>query len=357
MKEPRVSIIILNWNGWKDTTECLESLYRITYPNYEVIVADNGSRDSSIEKIEDWAKGKFEIKSDFFKYNKKNKPIKYLEYTKEELTSGKYLNEKKKLDRLPSNKKLFILKNKKNYGFVEGNNIAIKQILKEGLSEYVLLLNNDTVVHKDFLNELVKVAESDSKTGIVGPKTYFYDYNGRKNVIAYIGNNLNKWIGQEIPIGSEQTDRNQFNKNIEVDYITGCAMLIKRSTIKKVGLLNQCYAPIYYEDSDFCIRAKKENFLAMGVPSSIIWHKIAKTVKADTPLGIYLRARNRFYLIRKIGFLNFLIFLAYFFCYKGIRSLLGLALFDRSLVKPYLMGVIDGLFQRNNSEHLYLKAG
>lgn len=349
-KQPKVSIIILNWNGWQDTIECLESFYQITYPNYEVIVVDNGSRDKSIKKIKDWARGKLNVKSEFFKYNPKNKPIKCFVYTKEELEKEKkaYLK-KQKTNKLKNNKKLFILKCDKNYGFVEGNNLVMRQVLKEGISEYVLLLNNDIVVHKDFLGELVKVAESNPEIGIAGPKTYFYDYNRKKNVIAYIGNKLNSWIGQEIPLGSEQADHNQFNKNLKVDYLTGCAMLIKKSVMEKIGLLDLRYAPIYCEDSDFCIKAKKKNFLCIGVPTSMIWHKIARTVKGDAPLNIYLRTRNRFYLMKRIGSFNFFVFLLYFLFYKGIRNLGGFILRNRSLVKPFLFGIIDGLFQRDSS--------
>src|SRR3989344_9330156 len=106
---PKVSIIILNWNGWKDTIECLESLYKITYPNYEVIVVDNGSKDDSVKQIR--------------KVIKKNTRL---------------------------------ILNKDNSGFAEGNNVAMRQVLKEKKSKYVLLLNNDTVVDKNFLEPLVE---------------------------------------------------------------------------------------------------------------------------------------------------------------------------------------------------------
>jgi len=86
--KPKVSIIILNWNGWKDTIECLESVYQITYPNYNVIVVDNGSEDESIEKIREYCKGKIKVESKFFEYNLGNKPIKIIEYTREEAEDG-----------------------------------------------------------------------------------------------------------------------------------------------------------------------------------------------------------------------------------------------------------------------------
>jgi GT2 family glycosyltransferase len=85
---PKVSIIILNWNGWEDTIECLESLYQITYSNYDVIVVDNGSEDESIEKTKEYAEGKIRVESKFFEYSSENKPIKIIEYTREEAEAG-----------------------------------------------------------------------------------------------------------------------------------------------------------------------------------------------------------------------------------------------------------------------------
>ena len=141
---PKVSIIILNWNGWRDTIECLESLYQITYPNYDVIIVDNGSEDGSIQKIKEYAESKIKVESKFFEYSSENKPIKIIEYTREEAEAGG--GKEKEITDLPSNKKMIIIKNEKNYGFAEGNNIAMRYALKALNPDYILLLNNDTVV-------------------------------------------------------------------------------------------------------------------------------------------------------------------------------------------------------------------
>ena len=167
---PNVSIIILNWNGWKDTIECLESLYQINYPYFNVILLDNGSEDNSIERIKEYTEGNFHVESEFFKYSKENKPVKIFEYTEEEIKSLEGIENE--FYSISSNKKLILIKNNKNYGFAEGNNIGMRFILNNLNSDYVLLLNNDTVVDTDFLDELVKVAESEEKIGIVGPKVY-----------------------------------------------------------------------------------------------------------------------------------------------------------------------------------------
>src|SRR4030042_2187559 len=134
---PKVSIIILNWNGLEDTIECLNSLKKITYPNYKVILVDNGSKGNDARVLRE----KF----------------------------GDYIH---------------LIENDRNYGYAKGVNIGIRYALANSASEYILLLNNDTVVAPDFLNQLVKLAESDSSVGIVGPKTYYYGSSSRLESIG-----------------------------------------------------------------------------------------------------------------------------------------------------------------------------
>src|SRR4030042_5210130 len=109
---PKVSIIILNWNGWRDTIECLESLYRITYLNYDVIIIDNGSTDESIKKIKEYAQGKIKVDSKFFEYSIMNKPITIIEYIPEDLFTG---DGKKEINNNQSYRKMILIKNDKNY--------------------------------------------------------------------------------------------------------------------------------------------------------------------------------------------------------------------------------------------------
>ncbi|NQE54445.1 hypothetical protein C5S29_12710, partial [ANME-1 cluster archaeon GoMg3.2] len=201
----KVSIIILNWNGWKDTIECLESLYQITYPNYEVVVVDNGSEDESIEKIIEYCEGKIKVESKFFEYDPSNKPIKVIEYTRAEAGGGK----EEEIDSLPSNRKMIIIKNEKNYGFAEGNNIGMRYALKALNPDYILLLNNDTVVDREFLGELMKVAESNGMIGFVGAKVYFYD---KSNVIQFTGGGkIDLTRGKAPRIASGKIDNGQYD--------------------------------------------------------------------------------------------------------------------------------------------------
>ena len=328
MYYPKVSIIILNWNGWKDTIECLESLYRITYPNYEVIVVDNGSKDDSVQKIKEYARGKIRVDSKFFKYNSSNKPIKYIEYTKEELENGKYSKRKKELDVSPSDKKLFILKNDKNYGFAEGNNIAIRQILKENKSDYVLLLNNDTVVDPIFLTELVKEAENNQKVGIVGSKILNY-YN--KN-IDFCGGKINWWLGRPYHIKKEYYGKTNF--------ITGCCMLIKKQLIQKGIIFDKLYF-LYFEDADLCERAKKNNYLLKITNKAIIYHKISrssikKNKKSDK--YIYYFARNRLIFNKKYN-KNIIKHTFFLFFQYTIKTVAAFFIFDKNQFKAWLKGL------------------
>lgn len=304
----KVSIIILNWNGWKDTIECLESLYQITYPNYDVILVDNGSEDESIEKIKKYCNGKTPVESNFFKYDPSNKPIKIIEYTREEAEAGG--GKEKEIADFPSNRKLRIIKNEKNYGFAEGNNIGMRYALKKN-TDYVFLLNNDTVVHPTFLSELVKVAEGNPEISIVGPmECYYYE----PNKIASLGARLNFWTGGFHRLGANEMDGGQYNKNREVDFVGGAALLIKRTVIKKVGML---YPPYFanWEEADWCWRVKKRGYKVVCNPKAKTWHKVARSLTFYDPWRVYLILRNNILFMRRNAKLvhlpSFLIF--YFF--------------------------------------------
>ena len=311
---PKVSIIILNWNGWKDTIDGLESLYRITYPNYDVIIVDNGSEDDSIEKIKEYCEGKIEVESKFFDYNSDNKPIKIIEYTREETEAGG--RKEKEIENFPSNKKLVLVKNEKNYGFAEGNNIGMRYALKALNPDYVLLLNNDTIVDREFLSELVKVGESDPEIGMVGPKIYFYDYNGRKDIINFAGGKINFWKGQGYHIGANEIDKGQYDEIREVDYVEGSCFLIKKEVIEEVGMLDQEYFA-YWEEADWCVRAHKAGYKVLHVPKAEIWHKGLSTTIKTRGFVEYHMTRNMFWFMRQHATRRqYLLFLVYFFGFR-----------------------------------------
>lgn len=296
MDYPRVSIIILNWNGWGDTIECLESLYRITYPNYDVIVVDNGSKDESVEKIKEYSKGKIEVNSKFFKYNPENKPIKIFEVSEDEAKEGRFnrpLYEKLDVDR-----RMILVKNKDNYGFAGGNNVGIKFALSVLNPDYVLLLNNDTVVDKEFLGELVKVAERDEKIGIVGPKIYYYDFNGRTDIIQFGGQRLNMFSG----VGKVlyKLMDNNIRGIVESDMINGASMLISRRVFDKIGLFYEPYF-LYFEETDFCVRAKRSGYKLLINLDSKVWHKVGASTGGNiTPASFHYFVKNRFRFLKRM---------------------------------------------------------
>lgn len=171
---PEVAIIILNWNSWKDTVECLEPIQRSIYPNYLIVVVDNGSSDASLEYLLAWCEGKMVVQSKFFEQDPKRKPVYWVKYDQRVAEKGGIKEKEDWLRSVPSEKRLVIIQNPENLGFAEGSNVGIRYALARG-SNYVCLLNNDTVVKSDSMSVFVKRMNADSSLGILGGKIYWYD--------------------------------------------------------------------------------------------------------------------------------------------------------------------------------------
>ena len=340
---PKISVIILNWNGWKDTTECLESLCQIKYSNYQIIIVDNGSIDESIEKIKDYCEGKLKVESKFFKNDASDKPIKIIEYTKEESNNG---GKELEFENIESNKKLILIKNEKNYGFAEGNNIAIKYAMNFLKPEYILLLNNDTIVDKNFLNKMVEVGERGKSNGIVGPKIYFYDYKGKTNVISFTGADLIIWKGKEIRYGFKEEDEGQYNNEMEVDKIEGSCMLIKTILLDEIGLLDTNYFA-YWEETDLCYRASKKGYKIIYSPDAMIWHKIGGSSGGiSNPLRIYYITKNMFLFLKKHATVYETLLFSIFFTFYDLWFKIITYLFYHKDIKKtihFVKGLKDGI--------------
>ncbi len=332
----KVTIIILNWNGWEDTIECLESVFQIEYPNYDVVVVDNGSKDQSVEKIKTYASGSLRVESNFLKYNSDNKPLHLIEYSQEELEFND--SKKKDRDKLPPEKKLILIKNNQNYGFAEGNNIAIKYSLEKLKPDYILLLNNDTVVDRCFLDELIKVAEREPDIGILGPT--ILDYN-LPNSIQSAGLKILWNKGDAISLVFESDFSVSAQK---VDAVTGCTLLAKSELLDKVGLLNKKYFA-YFEEIELCVRARRALYEIVYVPKGKVWHKGSATSNKIMGFALYQYTRNRFWFMKQYASSKqYRLFLAYFFGFKFF-SFVGLALLHKNkpLLISFLKGVKDGL--------------
>jgi len=341
-KWPKVAIIILNWNGWKDTIECLESVFRNTYPNYQVILVDNGSTDGSMEKIKAWADGKQKVLTPEFRHPLYHlshppliKPIPYIYHNREEAERGGDIALEEKVtkewqEQKKSNSKelnptsvypLIFIQTGENLGFAGGNNVGIRYTLKKDEYYYILLLNSDTVIKPNFLNELVEYY--DNSTGICAPIIFKYY---EPNEMWSSGGELNIFTGVYANIATKVKEKQR-----ETNFITGCCWLIKQKLFKKIGLLDDAYF-LYSEDVDFCYRLKRAGYKLKIIPSSSIFHKISKTTGVGSPLMFYYFHRSKLMFIcknyngiKKFFYLNLNIAIRYlriFECFiKGKKSL------------------------------------
>ena len=237
-----VYIIVLTWNEYNDTAECLESLGKINYSNYKIILVDNGSQDGSIQKLR---------------------------------------------KRFGKNEKIRIIANEKNLGFAGGNNVGIKYAMDKG-ADAVLLINNDTIVDPNFLTELVKAEKENKQAGILGSKIY-YEENPKR--IWSAGGKVSKLLTKGVHIGYNEIDNGQYSEMKKCDYLTACCFLIKKEVIKKIGVLADDYF-LYYEDTDYCLRARKAGYDCLYTPASKIWHKISRSSKPGSSSYIYYHTRN-----------------------------------------------------------------
>lgn len=248
MIDKKVGIILVNYNGAKDTIECLNSLKNIYYSNKCIYIVDNNSNEED---------------------------FKYLE------SSIDYSDVK-------------IIKLKENLGFSGGNNFGVKEALADGC-EVIGFLNNDTTVEVDFLNQLVEKLFSDERIGAVVPQIRDY-YN--KSIVTYGGGEINYLKGSVFIEGINRYDDSINNTERYVTFGHGCCLFIKKEVISKVGLLPEEYF-LYFEDADYSIRIIRLGYKIMYCPKSIIYHKESASTKKGSDNFQYYFTRNRFYFIKK----------------------------------------------------------
>lgn len=251
--EINVHIVLLNYNGYEDTIECIKSLCEINYNNFNIVVVDNNSTDKSEEKIKAAIKGK---------------------------------------------NKIHFIQTGENLGFSGGNNVGIKWSLVKN-ADYICLLNNDTVVEKDFLIKLINEMEHDNRIGIsAGKIMYFND----KNTIWSAGGFINeiKSLGKHYGI-NELEKKCKYEEKKQVTFLTGCLQLIRREVFENIGLYDNEYF-LYMEDVDFCKRATNAGYKLMYIPDSKIYHKVSSSTGGDeSPLQLYYIIRNRILYNKKNG--------------------------------------------------------
>jgi len=252
---PLVVTVILNWNGLDDTRECLESLKSATYPNQKIIVVDNGSELDEAAALE----REF---SDLIK----------------------------------------VIRNERNLGFAGGANVGIRRALTENAA-YVLLLNNDVTVAPEFLGELVAFASGRPNVAALCPKAYFAD---RPNTLYSAGGKASVWTGVARQIGRGDTDDGQFEQPAERDYADGLCMLIPAAALNTVGLLDEDYFA-YWEETDWCFRARAAGLRCYYVPSARVWHKAGRSQQASHEYNFRYRRNSLMFVRKRGGALNFVV--------------------------------------------------
>jgi len=242
-KNPLVSIIIVNWNGLSQMKECLESLSKINYKNYEVIISDNGSNDGSLE----------------------------------------YLNKIK--NRFP---KLVVVENGENLGYAEGNNVGYEK----AKGELILLLNNDTIITSGFLKPLVDTLLSNKNIGGVQPKILSYP---KKEIIDSVGSYFisSGFLYHE---GHNRKDKGKYDTNTEIFTMKGACMLFRREVIEKVGGIFDPDYFAYFEETDLCQRIWIAGYKVVYTSKSKIYHKGGETAKKlNSAFVLYNSYKNRYY--------------------------------------------------------------
>lgn len=241
---PLVSIISVNFNQPAVTTEMVESLMKITYPDVEIIVVDNGSTFGNLEK---------------------------------------------NLQKYPAVK---LIKSSENLGFAGGNNLGIKQ----ANGDYIFLLNNDAVVDPGFLEPLVQKCLNNPKIGVVSPKIYFFHSPG---ILQYTGvSEISTFTTRSVGWGSGKKDEGQFEKDSETFFGHGAAMLIPRKVIEEVGLMAEIFF-LYYEEMDWCKRIRNAGYKIFYVHNSVVYHKESVSTGKDSPGKIYYLNRARILYMRR----------------------------------------------------------
>jgi len=256
----KVYVLIVNWNNWPDTLECLESVFHSGYPQFQVLLCDNGSTDGSLDYVKAWAEGRLDVEvepSSLLRQLSRaslRRPIRYLEYDKQMAEKGGSADD----GECP----LILIQTGQNLGFGAGNNVGLRYVLARNDAQFVWLLNNDTVVAPDALTQLVATLEAKPDAGQCGSTILFFD---RPDVVQICGGcEYNPWWGSIRALGagypaSDLPDAEFVERRMT--YVAGAALLVRMVFVQKVGLLPEDYF-LYFEEIDWATRGRGEYGLA-----------------------------------------------------------------------------------------------
>lgn len=295
-------VLLINWNGWADTIECLESVFRNRYKDFRVVVCDNLSEDNSIEYIKAWAENRMDLvpqkNNDLFhkSFPPVIKPIPYVEYSQEEAEAGGSDNE--------NDARLIIIKNRKNLGFAGGNNVGLRYALRRDDFDYIWLLNNDTVVEPAALESLIARMRERPGAGMCGSTLLYYDKPTRIQALG--GGYYSRWIGLPWHMGRLKKATDAIDvKKVEawMNYVVGASMLVSKQFLRDIGLMCEDYF-LYFEETDWATRAEGRYSLAYA-PDSIVYHKVGRSIgtssdpRSKSLTCDYYNIRNRLFFTRR----------------------------------------------------------
>ncbi len=289
-KYPLVSIISINFNNLEVTAEMLQSLRLISYPNIEIIIVDNASEKERVDLLK---------------------------------------------ERFPE---IILIKSPENTGFAGGNNLGI--VKSKG--KYVLLLNNDTVVHPGFLEPLVLKCEENENIGAVSPKLYYFD---DRQLLQWAGSlKMNKITMRGFSRGTHEKEQGKYEVDWKSYYNHGAAMLVPRRVIEKVGLMAEIYF-LYYEELDWGEKIRKNGYEIFYVHNSIVYHKASATTLTNSPLKTYYMNRGRLIFMRRnVHGITFFLACVYMVFISIPKNLLTFLLTGKwKLTKAYLRSLLWNL--------------
>lgn len=292
MSLPKVQILILNWNGFRDTIGCLASVFALDYPAFGVVVCDNGSTDGSLDRIREWAEHGTVVTTGgddhaLPQVPATRGPIPHVRYDRVSAERGGVADD---------DSPLALIETGGNVGFAAGNNVGFRYIVERGDAEYVWLLNNDTVVAPSALRELVQCAEADPRCAAVGAT--LFELHDPQRVQEMGGGRASEWHGMVDVIGRGQSASAPRSPSLALDYVSGGCALIRREVLTTVGLLDERFF-LYAEDVDWGIRMREAGYTLRYAPGAHVWHKGSGALKRASPGNDFHNVRGALLLILK----------------------------------------------------------
>lgn len=239
-RSPRVGIVVLNWRRPREILACLASIEAQDYPSYEIVVVDNGSANGSVTEIRRTVPG------------------------------------------------VRVIENGRNLGFAAGCNVGIADLMRRAV-DYVLLLNDDATCEPTLVSRLIEQAEAAPEIGVLGPTIF---YAAPPGTIIWSAGGMVDRLGRPRHLRADEPADGSLPQAQDVDYVTGCALLIRRDVVETVGLLDERFFA-YWEEAEWCARARAAGFRVVHVPAARVWHGLRQQDRETSRPYQYLMTRNR----------------------------------------------------------------